>query len=212
MTMAPPKLGTPTPERKTTGGGDDWRDVLVKQASEAGSRLTTKERARNPMIPDNFMDLTGSGLPSDIQVLSIPIPRQSSVGDAAQYRDMIQRQWLHLPWDVMSKTGGQDGKAVIPGATAHDLGGGQLVVALTGNFLMYANRKQYEDRRKANLTRNQQALQYKTENQFEGDKRLGERGGMRAEITNTGPMTVEELFDYEKRIGEEAPIEGARLD
>lgn len=211
MTMAPPKLGTSTPASKPSGG-DDWRDVLVKSATEAGSRLTTKERSRNPMIPDNFMDLTGSGLPPDIQVLSIPIPRQSSVGDAAQYRDMIQRQWLHLPWDVMSKTGGQDGKAVIPGATAHDLGNGQLVVALTGNFLMYANRKQYEDRRTANLNRYQESIKYKTESRFEGDNRLGDRGGMRAEITNTGPMTVEELFDYEKRIGEEAPIEGARLD
>ena len=212
MSLEPPKLSPTAPEQKLTRGGDDWRDVLVKQATDAGMRTATRERAKNPAIPDNFMDLTGSGLPSDIQVLSIPIPRQGNPGDMAQYRDMVQLQWLHLPWSVMSKSGGQDGKAVIPGAVAHDLGNGQFVVTLVGSYLMYANRKQYEDRRKTNLTRNQESLKYKTESRFEGDVRLGDRGGTRVDMTDTGPMTVEQLFDYEKRIGEEAPIRGARLD
>lgn len=212
MSLEPPKLSAAAPTVKATSG-DDWRDVLVKTATEAGSRLSTRERSKNPMIPDNFMDLSGSGLPSDIQVLSIPIPRHTSPSDMAQYQDMIQRQWLHLPWSVISKTGGQDGKAVIPGAAAHDLGNGQFVVTLAGNFLMFANRKQYEDRRKEHLKRYQDSVQYKLESRFDEDKdRLGDRGGKRVDVTNTGPMTVDEMFEYEKRIGEEAPITGARLD
>lgn len=190
---------------------EDWRDNLVKTATSAGSRLEARERASNPMIPDNFLDLSDAGFPADLVVLPVPIPRQSEPLEMAQYRDLLNMQWLHVPWNVISSNGGHDGKAHVPGAVRIDLGGGQFVAGLGGHYLMYANRRQYEDRRARNTRRSQEAVQYKMESRIEDLKDAASRTSLRVDATNTGPMSIEELFEYEKSIGDEAPIKGVRI-
>lgn len=192
-------------------GADDWRAKLVDTATSAGSRLEVRERARNPMIPDNFLDLSEAGFPADLVVLPVPIPRQDVPAEMTQYRDLLNMQWLHVPWNVISANGGQDGKAHVPGSVRIDLGGGQFVAGLAGHYLMYANRHQYEERRTRNTRRSQESVQYKMESRVEELKDAASRTNLRIDATNTGPMSVEELFEYEKSIGDEAPIKGARI-
>lgn len=191
---------------------EDWRSRLVDTATSAGSRVEARERARNPMVPDNFLDLSDAGFPADIIVLPVQIPRQSEPAEMAQYRDILNMQWLHVPWGVISSNGGQDGKAHVPGAVRIDLGGSQFVAGLSGHYLMYANRHQYEQRRNRNLRRYQESVQYKMESRVEELKDASSKTNLRIDATNTGPMTIEELFEYEKSIGDEAPIKGVRIE
>jgi hypothetical protein len=189
---------------------EDWRAKLVETASLAGSRIESRERARNPMIPDNFMDLSDSGFPADLIVICVQIPRQDVPAEMAQYRDLLNLQWLHLPFSAISMSGGQDGKADVPGAVRIDLGGGNFVAGLAGHYLMFANRHQYEERRARNVRRHQESAAAKMEAREELIEGMS-KGKYRFDSTDTGPMTVEELFEYEKSIGDEAPIMGARL-
>jgi len=206
-----PKAGTqsPAPQKQ-----EDWRTALVQKATAAGSRLATKERAHNPMIPDNFLDLSDAGFPADLVVLPIQRPRDHVPAEMSQYRDLLNRQWQHVPWSVISSNGGQDGKANVPGAVKHDLGSGEFVAMLAGHFLMFANRQQFEARRKTNERRSAEHLQYKMESHEEDvSEQYGRtKAKLRVDATNTGPMTVEQLFEYEKSIGDEASIKGARID
>jgi hypothetical protein len=205
MSLDLPKAGAGKPHVE-----EDWRAKLVETASSAGSRLETRERSRNPMIPDNFMDLSDAGFPADLIVSPVQIPRQDVPAEMAQYRDMLNLQWLHLPWSAISANGGLDGKASVPGAVRIDLGG-SFVVALAGHYLMYANRHQYEARRDRNVRRYQESVTTKMESRTEALEGQGRKGSLRFDSTDTGPMTVEELFEYEKSIGDEASIKGARL-
>ena len=192
---------------------EDWREALVKTAVDAGSRLEVRERAKNPMIPDNFLDFSDSGFPADLVVLPIQVPRQGIPEEMAQYRDMLNMQWLHVPWSAISSNGGQDGKAYVPGAVRLDLGGGNFVASVANQYLMYASREQYMSRRSRNTARSVEALQLKMEERTEdASQRYGQRGNLRFDSTNTGPMTVEEMFEYEKSIGDEPSIKGTRID
>lgn len=194
--------------------GDDWRETMVKSATAAGSRIAVSERAKNPMIPDNFLDLSDAGFPADLVVLPVPIPRQGVPSEMSQYRDMLNRQWLHVPWAAISGNGGQDGKANVAGAVKLDLGSGEFVATLAGHYLMFANKHQHEERRAANVRRFQERVQYKTESRTEDvAEHYGRtQASLRVDATKTGPMTVEEMFEYEKSIGDEASIKGTRIE
>lgn len=181
----------------------DWRDSLVARAKQVVSHLATREKAKNPMIPDNFLDFSEAGFPANLVVIPVQIPRQGNPAEMAQYQDRLNRQWLHLPWSVISKNGGLDGKANVPGAYKQDLGNGQFVAAVAGNYLMYADKEQFENRRKANIDKAADGLRYKTEST---------EGGVRRDFQEGGTMSIEELFEYEKQIGAEAPIEGIRIE
>lgn len=187
--------------------GADWRTAMVAQSEKAAAQLATRDRHRNPLIPDNFLDVSGAGFPADLDVRGVQIPRAGNPAEMMQYRSMLELQWLHVPWDAISTNGGRDGKANVPGATPHDLGGGHLVAAVAGNFLMFANRKQYEDRRARNLERANRSIDKK--------RHLEEKVGGGAKMFATGedssgPKTLEELLEYDKRLGEEPAIKGER--
>jgi hypothetical protein len=200
------------PQVATTEPGADWREAMMASARAAASRVAIKERARNPMIPDNFLDVSDSGFPADITVLGVQIPRPGVPQEMAQYRDMINLQWLHVPWSFISKNGGEDGKAHVPGVAKYDLGGGEFVAVLAGNFLMYANREQYQQRRVRNANKADESLQYKVQNRLEEATEDGKRRNLRVESSDPGPMSLEGLLEYEQRIGDEAPIEGVRIE
>ena len=197
-----PKAGSR--QAAPTRAEGDWRETLVRTAQRAGGQVQVRERARNPMLPDNFMDLSEAGFPADISVVPVQIPRQAVPAEMAQYRDLVNRQWLHLPWDVISSNGGMDGKANLPGAMPLDMGGGHLVATLAGHYLMYADKAQYHSRRAENRKRSTESVQYKMEPREEGEHRR--------DATNTGPMSIEELFEYERSIGEEAALKGQRIE
>lgn len=197
MSVDVPKVGS------GKQNAEDWRSAMVAKAQSAASHLSTRERARNPMVPDNFLDFSGAGFPADLVVIPVQIPRQNVPAEMAQYREVLNRQWLHVPWSVISKNGGADGKANVPGASKYDLGGGEFVAVVAGNYLMYADKSQNKQRRQSNLDRATQNLQYKTQNSEDGRIR---------DFNEAGTMTVEELFEYEKQIGSEAPLEGIRVE
>lgn len=183
--------------------GEDWRQALVTAARSAGARISARDRAKNPAIPNDFLDVSDAGFPSDIIVKGVQIPSAGVPAEMAQYRGMIEAQWLHVPWSAISSNGGADGKAFVPGASKHDLGGGHLVVTLSGYYLMYADRRQYEQRRAQISERANESRAYKLQVEEEADI------GVRKSHRDGGePMTLEELVEFEKRIGEEPPAKG----
>lgn len=188
------------------GEGSDWRTELVVAAQSAGARVTARQRAKNPAIPNDFLDMSDAGFPADIIVKGVQIPTAGVPGEMAQYRDMIERQWLHVPWSAISSNGGLDGKAFVPGASKHDLGGGHFVASYSGYYLMFADRKQYEQRRAHNSERANESRAYKLQVEEETD--IGVR---RAHRDGGAPMSVEELLEFEKSIGEEAPRRGEHI-
>lgn len=197
--------GQPAPQPAAKMSEADWRSKLVKTATAAGEAIASRDRVRNPMVPDNIFDFSRAGFPSDLDILPLSIPRQGVPAEMAQYRDMLNRQWQHLPFDVISGNGGQDGKAYVPGCEPRDMGGGHLVATLAGHYLMYANRHQHHERRSRNTEKGSERVRYKMEAHTDEE-------GHRRDGTDTGPMTVEELFEYEKSIGSESPIMGGRLE
>ena len=182
----------------------DWRQGMVAQAGRAGAMLAAKEGSRNPLIPDNFLDVSNAGFPADLTIVAVQIPRQASPAEMAQYRNLVNYGWLHVPWDAISANGGNDGKANVPGAQKVDLGGGNFVATLAGHYLMFADKKQYEERRARNVARASQNLQYKTEELEE----TSEHGRMYSRSDSSGPMSLEELVDYEEKLGDEPEVKG----
>lgn len=183
--------------------GDDWRSALVTAARSAGERVTARDRYKNPAIPHDFLDVSDAGFPADIIVKGVQIPSAGVPAEMAQYRAMREAQWLHVPWSAISANGGADGKAFVPGATKHDLGGGHLVVELSGYYLMYADRTQYQERRARNTERANESRAYKLQVEEEAD--IGVRKSHR---DGGDTMSLEELLEFEKRIGEEPPSKG----
>ncbi len=217
MSVGIPTIGKkseapPVPRVEPVAPGADWRDALVEQANKAVSSFRARDRTRNPMVPDNFLDVSNAGFPADIKVLAVQIPRLGVPAEMAQYRDMLNLQWLHMPWNAISMNGGEDGKASVPGAQRIDLGDGQYVAAIANNYLMFSNRKQYDDRRLANTRRSGESLKYKIESRTEEGEEGGKRRNLRVDSTNTGPMTLDQLLAYEQEIGEEPSIKGSRIE
>jgi len=186
----------------------DWRAAMMAKASKASTMISTRERARNPLIPDNFLDLSGAGFPSDLIVLAVQIPRAQSPAEQQQYRNMTNAGWLHVPWNAISENGGADGKAVIPAADRHVLGRGEEVACLAGHYLMFANRQQYLERRARNVARTSEHLEYKMTEMEEKD----DYGRKFSTSDSSGPMTVDELLEYEKRLGDEPARKGEHIE
>lgn len=194
-------------DRAVPSTDGDWRTSMVAAAQEAGSRLTSRERHKNPAIPNDFLDMSDAGFPADVVVKGIPIPTPGIPAEMAQYRNMRESQWLHVPWSFISSNGGADGKAYVPGASKHDLGQGDFVATLSGYFLMFADRHQYNKRRARNSERANESRSVKFENEEEADigvRRMHRDGG--------AAMTIEELLEFDKRIGDEPERKGIRLD
>lgn len=186
--------------------GGDWRTALVSAARDAGSRVSTRERHKNPTMPHDFLDMSEAGFPADLVVKGVQIPSPGIPAEMSQYRGMIESQWLHVPWSAISSNGGLDGKAYVPGATKHDLGGGHFVVTLSGYYLMFADRKQYHDRRARNTERANESRAYKLEAEEKSD--IGVR---KAHRDGGEPMSLDELLEFEKRIGDEPPRMGEHI-
>ena len=201
---APSSLATPSVEP-----GADWRDSMVSMARSTALGARSRDRVKNPMVPDNFLDVSEAGFPSDIVVLPVSIPRPGVPAEMDQYRRLINYQWLHVPWDFISKNGGEDGKAFVPGAERYDLGGGHFVAVLAGHYLMFASREQYQNRRTKNVQKSTEALQYKMD-QLQEQTQQG--GKIWSEASQSGQMTLDELLEYEKQIGDEAALTGVRIE
>lgn len=188
----------------------DWRVDMLRSATAAGARVSASERARNPLIPNNFFDLSEAGFPSDVQVMMIPIPAKGSPAQMSQYHNATAvLGWSHVRWDWISENGGLDGKASVPGASAHDLGNGEYVASLSGYYLMFADKKQYEARRAQNLERANRRIEERVA-AVEEDK--GGNSRTFGHIDDPQTLSVDDLLEYESRLsfrkGESATQEG----
>lgn len=185
--------------------GADWRSEMLKAASDASDSLQYYERGRNPALPNNFLDVSGAGFPADLIVIALQIPRQGVPQEMAQYRQVTQElKWLHVPWDYISQNGGADGKPNPPSAVRIDLGTGQAVAGLPGHYLLFASRKQYEDRRTKNIVQASERLAFKAHKEEEFDN-----GVRRSHLEDSkGPLTIDDLIEFEKEVGSEPSIIG----
>lgn len=154
----------PVLEATPVGWQDEMRNLAQNQIRHAHIR----ERHRNPMIPDDFLDTRDSGLPSDMMVKGVQVPRQGIPAEVAQYERFRLSGFQHVRWDWVSKNGGADGKANIPGAERMMLGNdGMPVAAIGGCYLMYIDRGYYEEKRGINRERRNSILNAKTEKRTE---------------------------------------------
>lgn len=176
----------------------DWRVDMLKAATAAGARVTASDRSRNPLIPNNFFDLSGAGFPSDVQVMMVPIPAKGSPAQMGQYHNVTAvLGWSHVRWGWISENGGLDGKASVPGASAVDLGNGELVASLSGYYLMFADRKQYEARRAQNLERANRKVEERVAAVEEAKEHNSRTFG---HIGDPQTLTVDDLLDYESKL------------
>ena len=176
----------------------DWRVDMLQQATASAGVLSAKDRQRNPLVPNNFFDLTDAGFPADVTVKMVPIPAQGSPNQMAQYHNMTAvLHWRHVKWGWISENGGLDGRANVPGAAKRDLGNGDEVATLSGYYLMFADRKSYEDRRAKNVERANQKLEYKATQQQEGHQHNARTF---ASSTEAETLTVDDLLAYEEKL------------
>lgn len=149
-----------------------WQDEMRELASRQSAHARVRERFRNPMIPDDFLNTRDSGLPSDMMVKAVQIPRPGLPAEVAQYERFRVAGFQHIRWDWISKNGGADGKANIPGAQKVALGNDGLpVAAVAGCYLMFIDRGYYEDKRGANRDRRNAILNAKVEARTEATEK-----------------------------------------
>lgn len=192
------------------GQVSDWREQMINSAREQASISSASETSRNPLVPHNFFEFRDSGFPSDIVVMALQIPRQSSPAELMQYKDMVNiKRWQHVRWEWISENAGFDGKPYPPGVESLDLGG-VLVATVAGHYMMYASREQYEARRRANLEKFSARIAYQLE---EWDEQNPETGGRTQSVYKPAPggMTLDDLLHYEQELGEERSSEGRPL-
>jgi len=204
-----PQKRQPTEPPGNPQGPTDWKRQAVRMSENAGRQLRYKERSRNPMFPNNFLDMSDAGFPADIIVKGFQIPRPGIPQEMAQYRDAVNYQWLHVPWEWISSNDGGDGKARVPNARKVALGDGQYVAAVGEDYLMFANRRQYEDRRKENRETRNQVAEVKVADRIEEL----EDGHQRAvSMEKHSSVSFEEMLQIEKEAGDEPSIKGERID
>lgn len=156
----------PLAEVVPASGG--WQEEMRNLAKRQVEQAHIRERHRNPMIPDDFLDTRDSGLPSDMMVKGVQIPRPGLPAEVAQYERFRLAGFQHVRWEWVSKNGGADGKANIPGAERVMLGNdGMPVAAIAGCFLMYIDRGYYEEKRSKNREDRNRILQTKVEERTE---------------------------------------------
>lgn len=176
---------------------DDWRVEMLRTASQVGTALSVRDRARNLLIPNNFLDFSDAGFPSEIIVKAVPIPAQGNTLQLMQYQEYRDKLWQHVKWDWVSANGGLDGKANVAGAEARDLGNGNLVATLSGYYLMYADKKAYLGRRASNIERSNQRIEERVAQQAEE----GEHGSRRSgHVSAPQALTVDDLLEYEANL------------
>lgn len=178
---------------------DDWRVEMLRTATQIGEALSVKDRARNPLVPNNFLDVSDAGFPSDIIVKPVLIPASGHVGQLQQYQEYRNLRWQHVKWSWISSNGGLDGKASVPGAEAKDLGGGELVATLSGYYLMYAYHDAYMGRRARNVAEANRKLEKRME---EIDERHEHNARTSGSITAAQTLSVEDLLEYEAKLPE----------
>jgi hypothetical protein len=186
----------------------DWREQAIRMSEGAAKQIAVREHSRNPAFPNNFLDMSDAGFPADIIVKGFQIPRAGLPQEMAQYRTVIDYQWLHVPWEWISVNDGMDGKARIPNARKVPLGDGQFVAALGNDYLMFANRWQYENRRKENRETRNRVAEIKIEDRVE-EVESGHRRAVSMEKHSS--VSLEEMLEMEKRAGDEPSIVG-RID
>jgi len=189
-------------------GPADWKEQAVQMSIAAGEQIMQRERARNPMFPNNFLDMSDAGFPADIIVKGVQIPRAGIPLEMAQYRTVVNYQWLHVPWDWISRNDGQDGKARVPNARKVAIGDGQFVAAVGEDYLMFANRRQYEDRRRENRETRNQVAEVKTADRVE-ELEAGHRRAVSQEKFSS--ISLEQMIEIEKQAGDEPSVVG-RID
>lgn len=180
-----------------TAQTDDWRVEMLRTAAQVGEALSVKDRARNPLVPNNFLDVSDAGFPSDIIVKPVAIPAVGNVLQLQQYQEFRNKMWQHVKWSWISSNGGLDGKASIPGAEARDLGGGELVATLSGYYLMYADKKAYLRRRAENVEAANRRLEERVVGMEEKHERNARTFGS---ISEAQQLSVDELLEYEAKL------------
>lgn len=152
-------------EAMPSGG---WQEEMRGLAKRQVEQAHIRERFRNPLIPDDFLDTRDSGLPSDMLVKGIQVPRPGMPAEVAQYERFRLAGFQHVRWDWISRNGGADGKANLPGAERVMLGNDGLPVAVVaGCYLMYIDRGYYEEKRGLNREKRNLETQTKVEQRTE---------------------------------------------
>ncbi len=185
--------------QKSEADPQDWKAQMMSVADASAHRLAERRRARNPMIPDNFLDFSDAGFPSDLIVKGVQIPRPGVPQEMANYQTMLNLDWQHVKWEWISKNGGMDGKAVIPAARQERLGSDGQGVAVVGTlYLMFANRAHYEERRSDNREIQNSKLLEKVADREEQTK-LGPKGTTRQTTSDRHELiSFDDVMEIEK--------------
>ena len=180
-------------------GADDWRVEMLRTATQAGVTLSARDRARNPLIPNNFLDVSDAGFPSDITIATVLIPASGNVAQLQQYQEFRHKHWRHVKMSWISNNGGRDGKAFVPGVEARDLGGGELVATLSGYYLMYASKEAYLSRRAQNVADANRRLESRVQEMEEKHEHNARTFGS---ISAPQQLTVDDMLEYEANLPE----------
>jgi len=206
--VAYPDLPRPHPKVAGPKVDNSWKEEAVHLSEEAARQLRYREEGRNPALPNNFLDVSNAGFPTDIIVKAVQIPRPGFPQEMIQYRDIVNYQWLHVPWGWISGNGGLDGKAYVPNAHKTALGDGQFVAVIGSDYLMFANRRRYEDRRRENRENRNQVAQVKVTDHIE---QLGKNHRRAVSMEQHSGVSLEEMLEIEKQAGDEPSVIG-RID
>lgn len=176
---------------------EDWAVEMQRTATLVGEVVGVQERSRNPLVPNDFLDFSRAGFPSDIIVKAVLIPATGNPRQMMQYDEYRRLLWQHVKWDWISSNGGLDGKASVPGAESRDIGGGERVATLSGYYLMYALRAAYLQRRAQNVERANRKLEQRVIDKAEEHDNGARTTGF---IEPAQTLTVDDLLKYEAEL------------
>jgi len=177
---------------------DKMRDRVKRHID----RFQEEFRARNPAIPDDIFDFSGTGLPSQFDYYPVEVPNPNSpvyshqVGVVQAY---LQSGFEFLTTDLVSRDG-VDGTARLPDFVPID-----DKVTVGGCYILFADRDWHEGRRQANVQQRNAILdQHGTAR----EESLESRGGKNVRVVDSERRDVQ----LEQLMREEGEIAGGEDD
>ena len=165
-------------------------DLEAELSKRFAPIAASQVRAKSQLIPNNFFDLSDSGLPSDYIYMPLDIPnphRPFYEHQLAALREAERSGFQYLPTDLVSRDG-SNGRATIPNFVEVE---GRVTIA--NCYIMFAGRDWYNERRNSNTKVRNDKLERQTTSS--SDKK-GEHG-MQTLKSETKDVTLEDLLNEE---------------
>ncbi len=166
------------------------KEMAERVQNHMQSDALRRERVRNPAIPNNVFDFSGSGLPADFTYVPVEVPNPNSPLYPHQLsilNDYLWSGFQHLT-DEWVTHDGRNGTAAIPNSVTID---GRIVVA--GCYVLYADRDWYERRRRDNVESRNAILESQQESREESLDRVGGYESKRTFESERRDVTLETL-------------------